>query len=188
MSLFTVIALAVGLAMDAFAVSIVEGGTYKKLHLRYAFRIAFLFGAFQAVMPIAGYFCGIAVKQYIVNFDHWAAFGLLSAIGIKMIYESFRINHAEKNRQSSGVILLLGLSVATSIDALAVGITLGIVKSSILFAALIIGIVTFILSYAGVFIGHKIGHFFENKIEAFGGVVLIGIGLKILLEHLFYSN
>ncbi|MBN1796016.1 MAG: manganese efflux pump [Sedimentisphaerales bacterium] len=180
----TITIIAVGLAMDAFAVSIVEGGTYQKLHVKHAFRIAFLFGAFQAFMPIAGYFCGVAVKQYIVGFDHWVAFGLLSFIGAKMIYESVKIKSSSQNRQSSGIVLLLGLSVATSIDALAVGVTLGIVQSSIAAAAVIIGMVTFILSYAGVYIGQRIGHFFENKIEAVGGLVLIGIGIKILLEHL----
>lgn len=169
--------------MDAFAVAIVEGGTYKKLHLLHAFRIAALFGLFQAVMPVVGYFCGVGVKNLIAGFDHWIAFALLCSIGIKMIYESFKIGPQAKN--SSGIIILLALSVATSMDALAVGVTLGLIESSITYAALIIGAVTFVLSYLGVYIGQKFGHFFEGKIEAAGGLILITIGLKILLEHLY---
>ena len=143
-TLLTIIVIAVGLAMDAFAVAVVEGGTYKKLHLLHAFRVAALFGFFQAVMPVVGYFCGVGVKNFIVGYDHWAAFALLSIIGAKMIYESFKIRADAKS--SSGIVILLALSVATSIDALAVGVTLGLVESSIAAAAIIIGAVTFILS------------------------------------------
>ena len=182
MGLFTIIIIAVGLAMDAFAVAIVEGSTYKRLHLLHAFRVAALFGLFQAVMPVVGYFCGIGLKSFIAGYDHWVAFGLLTAIGLKMIYESFKIKTDNKN--SSGVVMLLALSVATSIDALAVGVILGLVESSIVIAAVIIGVVTFVLSYAGVYIGQRIGHFFESRIEAAGGLVLIGIGIKILAGHL----
>ncbi len=182
MGLFTIIIIAVGLAMDAFAVAIVEGSTYKRLHLLHAFRVAALFGLFQAVMPLVGYFCGIGLKSFIAGYDHWVAFGLLTAIGLKMIYESFKIK--TDNKSSSGVVMLLTLSVATSIDALAVGVTLGLVESSIAIAVVIIGVVTFVLSYAGVYIGQRIGHFFESRIEAAGGLVLIGIGIKILAGHL----
>jgi len=183
MGLFTIVVIAIGLAMDAFAVAIVEGGAYKKLYLIHAFRVAVLFGLFQAFMPVVGYFCGVTVKSFIEGYDHWAAFGLLSAIGAKMIYESFKIKGNEKS--SSGVVMLLGLSVATSVDALTVGMTLGLVGSSIAVAAVIIGAVTFVLSYLGVYIGQKFGHFFESRIEAAGGLVLIAIGLKILLGHLY---
>ena len=169
--------------MDAFAVAVIEGGTYKKLHLLHAFRVAALFGLFQAVMPIVGYFCGLGVKNFILGYDHWASFALLGVIGAKMIYESFKIKVDAKS--SSGIIMLLALSVATSIDALAVGVTLGLVEGTIAVAAIIIGVVTFILSYLGVYIGQRFGHFFEGKIEAAGGLILIAIGLKILLGHLF---
>jgi putative Mn2+ efflux pump MntP len=169
-TLLTIIVVAIGLAMDAFAVAVVEGGTYKKLNLIHAFRIAALFGLFQAFMPVVGYFCGLGVKNLIAGYDHWAAFALLSAIGAKMIYESFRIKADVKS--SSGIVMLLALSVATSIDALVVGVTLGLVES-------------FVLSYLGVYIGQRLGHFFEGKIEATGGLILIAIGLKILLEHLY---
>jgi putative Mn2+ efflux pump MntP len=184
MGLFTIVVIAVGLAMDAFAVAVVEGGTYKKLHLIHAFRVAALFGLFQAIMPVVGYFCGVGVSGFIEGYDHWVAFALLSAIGVKMLYESFRIKESSDKRSSSSVAMLLALSVATSIDALAVGVTLGLVEGSIAVAALIIGAVTFVLSYLGVYIGQRFGHFFESRIEAAGGLVLIAIGLKILLGHL----
>ncbi len=171
--------------MDAFAVAIVEGGTYKKLHLIHAFRVAALFGLFQAFMPVVGYFCGVGVRDFIEGYDHWAAFGLLSAIGARMLYESFRIKEKGNEKSSSGVAMLLVLSVATSIDALAVGVTLSLVAGSIAAAAVIIGVVTFVLSYTGVYIGQRFGHFFESRIEAAGGLVLIAIGLKILLGHLY---
>jgi putative Mn2+ efflux pump MntP len=185
MRLLTIIVIAVGLAMDAFAVAIVEGSAYKKLHVLHAFRVAGFFGAFQALMPIAGYLCGVQVRGFIEGYDHWGAFVLLSAIGGKMLYESVKMGPRANSRQGSGVVVLLGLSVATSIDALVVGITLGLVARAIAVAAAVIGAVTFALSYAGVYIGHKGGHFFEGKIEAVGGLVLIAIGVKILAEQLY---
>jgi len=186
MGLITIVIIAVGLAMDAFAVSVVSGSAYKQLKVEHALRIAIFFGCFQAFMPLVGSLAGLSVKEYIVNYDHWIAFGLLSAVGGKMIYESFKIGSAEKNFDPSNVFVLLILSVATSIDALAIGITLSLIVSSIVVAVIIIGLVTFALSYLGVLIGKKFGHFFENKIEALGGLVLISIGLKILLEHLLF--
>ena len=118
MGLLTITVIAVGLAMDAFAVSIVEGGAYKKLHLLHALRLAVLFGLFQGVMPVAGYFFGIGVKNYIEGYDHWIAFILLSAIGLKMLYESRKIKPSKNEGSGPGIMMLLGLSVATSIDAL----------------------------------------------------------------------
>lgn len=182
--LLTIIIIAIGLAMDAFAVSIVSGAAYKQLNIKHALRLALFFGGFQAFMPLIGFLAGITVKEYIANFDHWIAFGLLSAIGAKMIYESTKIKPARQNPEHLNILVLLALSVATSIDALAVGITLSILKISIVVAAIIIGLITFILSYLGVFIGKNFGHFFESKIEALGGIILIAIGFKILLEHL----
>jgi putative Mn2+ efflux pump MntP len=166
MVLLTIVIIAIGLAMDAFAVSIVSGAAYKKLNIRHAFRLALFFGGFQA-------------------YDHWVAFALLTAVGAKMLYESTKIKPAHENSEPMNLLVLLALSVATSIDALAVGITLSLLRISIAMAAIIIGLVTFVLSYIGVFIGKNSGHFFENKIEALGGLILIAIGLKILFEHLF---
>jgi len=186
MGLITIIIIAVGLAMDAFAVSIVSGSAYKQLKIKHIFRIAVFFGAFQAIMPLIGSLAGMSVKQYLENYDHWIAFGLLSAVGAKMIYESFKITPAKQNFNPSNIFILLILSVATSIDALAVGITLSFLEVSIAIAVVIIGLVTFVLSYLGVFIGKKVGHFFESKIEAAGGLLLIALSLKILLEHLLF--
>ena len=186
MELVTIIIIAVGLAMDAFVVSIVSGGAYRQLHVKHALRMAIFFGAFQAFMPLIGSLAGLSLKDYIQDYDHWIAFALLAAVGGKMIYESFKIKSVEENVDPSNVFVLLVLSVATSIDALAIGITLSFITSYIITAVTIIGLITFGLSYAGVVIGKKFGHFFENKIEAFGGLVLIGIGVKILCEHLLF--
>jgi putative Mn2+ efflux pump MntP len=186
MQLLTIIIIAVGLSMDAFAVSIVSGSVYKQLKIKHAFRIAVFFGGFQAIMPLIGSLAGISVKEYIAGYDHWAAFALLSAVGAKMIYESFKITPAEENFNPENILVLLVLSVATSIDALVVGITLSFLRISIVTAVIIIGLVTFVISYLGVLIGKRFGHFFENKIEAIGGLVLIGLGAKILFEHLVF--
>ncbi len=183
MDLVTIIVIAVGLAMDAFAVSIVSGSVYQQLHVRHAVRMAVFFGGFQAFMPLIGSLAGMSVKDYIADYDHWVAFGLLAAVGGKMIYESFKIESSKKSLDPSNVMVLLVLALATSIDALAIGITLSLIVSSITVAVIIIGLVTFVLSYLGVFIGKKFGHFFENKIEALGGIILIGLGIKILFEH-----
>jgi putative Mn2+ efflux pump MntP len=148
--------------------------------------MAVFFGGFQALMPLIGSLAGLSAKEYIVDYDHWVAFGILGAVGGKMIYESFKIKSVEDNYDPSNVIVLLVLSVATSIDALAVGLTLSLITQSIAAAVIIIGLTTFVLSYFGVLIGKKFGHFFENKIEILGGLILIGLGIKILIEHLFF--
>ncbi len=186
MKLLSIIIIAVALAMDAFAVSVVSGSVYKRLKMRQIFRMAVFFSGFQALMPLIGSLAGLSIKKYIAGYDHWIAFGLLSAVGAKMIYESFKIGSVEQSFDPSNIFILLVLSVATSIDALAVGVTLSLITSSIIVAVIIIGIVTFALSYLGVFIGKRIGHFFENKIAALGGLFLIALGLKILTQHLFF--
>jgi putative Mn2+ efflux pump MntP len=185
MGLITIIVVAIGLAMDAFAVSVVSGSAYKQLNVKHALRMAAFFGAFQAFMPLVGALAGLTVRAYIADYDHWIAFALLSAIGAKMIYESFKIKSTGQNSNPANILVLLALSVATSIDALTVGITLSLLSVSIALAATVIGLTTFLLSYLGVFIGKKVGHFFENKIEALGGLILIGLGVKILSGHLF---
>jgi len=184
MNLATIIVIAVGLAMDAFAVSIATGAAYKQPRTSHAFRIALAFGGFQAIMPVIGWFAGLVMKDFVADYDHWVAFILLTAIGSKMIYESFKIKHAPE--QLSTAILLI-LAVATSIDALAVGITFSFfLAGSLIIAVIIIGLITFVLSYAGFYIGKHLGHFFESRIAAFGGLILICIGIKILLQHLFF--
>lgn len=186
MQLATIIIIAVGLAMDALAVSIVSGSAYKQLKLKHTLRIALFFGGFQAFMPLVGSLAGLSIKEYTAGFDHWIAFGLLSAVGAKMIYESFKIGPNRKSPDPSKIYVLLVLSVATSIDALAVGVTLSLITSSIITAVIIIGVVTFVLSYLGVSIGKKLGHFFENRLQAIGGLFLITLGAKILIQHLFF--
>ncbi len=181
----TVCGIAVGLAMDAFAVSVVSGSVFKNLHIKHALRMALFFGAFQAIMPLLGYAAGNLFAGYITAWDHWIAFGLLAAVGGKMIYESFKFSTVEeKSKDPSSLGVLLTLSIATSIDALAVGVTLSLMTASIMAAVTVIGIITFALSYGGFEIGKRVGHFFENKIEIIGGLILIGIGVKILISHL----
>lgn len=184
MHVVTILFVAIGLAMDALAVSIVTGSVYRELHIRHVLRMALFFGAFQAVMPLIGSLAGLGLKAYINPFDHWIAFGLLAFVGGKMIYEAFEIQSAEKNLDPSNLTILLMLSIATSIDALAVGVTLSLLTNSVAFAVCVIGLVTFVLSYAGVAIGKRCGHFFESKIEILGGLVLIAIGVRILVSHL----
>ena len=186
MELITIIIIAVGLAMDAFAVSIVSGSVYRQLHVKHALRMAAFFGGFQALMPLIGSLAGLSAKDYVAEYDHWIAFAILSAVGGKMIYESFKIKSVEDSRDPSNIVVLLILSVATSIDALAVGLTLSLIAHSIVEAVIVIGLITFGLSYLGVVIGKRFGHFFENKIEVIGGLILIGLGVKILIGHLLF--
>ena len=182
--LLTIVPIAVALSMDAFAISIVTGSMYKQQPFKPAFLLAIFFGGFQALMPLIGFACASTLISYIEGYDHWVAALILSAIGIKMIYESFKIKQARKDFDPCNIAVLLFLSIATSIDALAVGFSLNLITNSVFWAILIIGFTTFCICYTGVFIGKSFGHFFENKIEAIGGLVLIGIGLKILLQHL----
>jgi len=181
--------IAIGLAMDAFAVSIATGATYKKSGNTHAFKMAFAFGGFQAIMPVIGWFAGLTLREFITDYDHWVAFILLAFIGGKMIYESFKIKHAQQQTDRLSVAMLLVLAIATSIDALAVGITFSfLLAGSLVIAVIIIGLITFAFSYAGFYLGKRFGHFFETGIEALGGLILLGIGTKILLEHLVFSN
>ena len=184
MHTITIVAIAFGLAMDAFAVSVASGLAIKKLKVRQALRIAFFFGVFQAVMPLIGWLAGLSLRELISEFDHWIAFGLLGFIGAKMIYESFKLQADKKQINPLRLDVLLTLSLATSIDALAVGVTFAFLNVAIAWPIIIIGLITFATSFAGVFIGDKFGHIFESKIELAAGLVLIAIGLKILLEHL----
>ncbi len=176
--------IALGLAMDAFAVSITSGFTIKQLRIHHALRVGLFFGLFQAVMPLVGWAVGLSVRDFVVEVDHWIAFSLLVLVGGKMIYESFKIESIKKRPDVLKISTLLMLSLATSIDALIMGVTFAMLKISILLPILVIGIVTFLLSFVGVYIGDRLGHFFENKMEFVGGLVLIGIGIKILIEHL----
>jgi len=172
------------LAMDCFAVSIAGGTLVKKPQLKNALKIGAFFGIFQAVMPLIGWGVSYSFKTLIADFDHWVAFGLLSAIGIKMIVESFKKDEDKKNKDILNNHILILLAFATSIDALVVGLSLSILKISLLYSVMIIGFFAFALSVMGYFIGNKAGSFLKNKVEIIGGVIIIGIGIKILLEHL----
>lgn len=180
MSVVELFILAVGLAMDAFAVSICKGLSLKKINWKHMCIAGAWFGGFQALMPTIGYFLGSVFTDMITKYDHWAAFILLAIIGANMIKESF--GDEEEVDASMTVKSMLLLAIATSIDALAVGITFAFMKVNILVAVIFIGVVTFICSAVGVKIGSVFGTKYKSKAELFGGVVLILIGLKILLE------
>ena len=182
--ILTILLIALGLAMDAFAVSIAHGITSKTLRSGNALKLAISFGSFQAFMPALGWLAGLSLLDLISGVDHWAAFGLLFFIGCKMVYESFKMTPSEKEHKKLTMPILLMLSVATSIDALAVGLSFAFLKIAVTIPIMIIGSVTFMLSFLGVTFGSKLGKFFENKIEIIGGLVLIAIGMKILFEHM----
>lgn len=186
MGFFELFLIAVGLSMDAFAVSICKGLKMQRFNVRHAGVIALAFGGFQALMPVIGWFLGKQFESYITGIDHWIAFALLAVIGGKMAVESFKKEEeaSSKENEKLDVKELLVLAVATSIDALAVGITFAFLQVSIVPAVSLIGVITFVLSALGVFIGHKFGAKFKSKAELAGGIILILIGLKILLEHL----
>ena len=178
-----IILIAVGLAMDSFSVSIARGFTSTKTKLSIeALKTGFFFGLFQGVMPLIGWFAGLSVIDFISGFDHWLAFGLLCLIGLRMIYESISKESKQLVNSSSFKVLLI-LSIATSIDALAVGLSLSFLETSIITPAIMIGVIAFSLSFLGVFLGKKFGSYFE-KIGVLGGVILIVIALRILFEHL----
>lgn len=184
MSWPSLIAIAVALAMDAFAVAIVSGLTLNPMTGRHIFRLAFHFGLFQFLMPIIGWLAGVAIQKYIAAYDHWIAFALLSFIGGKMIYESFQADETKRTTSdpTTGWSLVL-LSIATSIDALAVGLSLAMLGSSIIFQAIVIGIVAALFTIGGMLLGRRIGAFWGKRVEVFGGIILCGIGIKIVIEH-----
>jgi len=185
MDFFVILIIAIGLAMDAFAVSLGIGTSQQSNYPRARFRLAFHFGLFQFLMPILGWAAGIKILPFISSVDHWIAFILLAYVGINMIRSG--LNKEEKsylNDPSKGKTLVL-LAIATSIDALAVGLSLAMLNIQILAPAIIIGIVTFAISMLGLFVGNLLGKKFGKQMEILGGVLLIGIGLRILISHLF---
>ena len=185
MGIAELVVIAVGLAMDAFAVSVCKGLAMRKIDYKQTVLIAVFFGGFQALMPFFGWLLGRQFEKYITSFDHWIAFLLLAFIGGKMIYEALKKDEeAIENSARLDLKELVVLSVATSIDALAVGITFAFLKVNIALSVSLIGVITAVLSATGVFIGHKFGEKYKNKAELAGGAVLVLIGLKILLEHL----
>mgnify|MGYP002523400581 CR=1 FL=1 len=184
MSVIELLILAVGLSMDAFAVSVCKGLSVEKVKVKHYFIVGGWFGGFQALMPTIGYLIGSAFERYITAVDHWIAFALLVFFGGKMIFEAFKKDDEEVSA-SFGFKAMLVLALATSIDALAVGVTFALLPDvNIVFAVLFIGVITFALSAAGLKIGNVFGARFKNKAEIVGGVILVLMGVKILLSHL----
>ena len=187
MKILDIILIAIGLAMDCFVVSIACGMAMKKIRFWPVFRIAFFFGFFQAIMPLIGWLIGSRFRVYVENFDHWIAFIILVFLGIRMIHENFKKHHPDKKRLNPYKLsVVLTLALATSVDALAVGFTFAFLRLNLWLSILIIGITSLLISIFGIFFGHKYFCRFNVPAELLGGIVLIGIGTKILLEHLFF--
>lgn len=192
MSFFSIFMTGIGLSMDAFAVSLAKGICLKENELKYSLRVSLFFGGFQALMPLLGWWVGRYFESYIKSFDHWIAFILLAIIGGKMLIEAIKELKstedteiaAECERDEFSYKKLTILAIATSIDALAVGVSFAFLSVSIIPSITIIGITTFVLSFFAVFLGKKLGEYMQSYAEIIGGVILIGIGIKILIEHL----
>ncbi|MFH1222713.1 MAG: manganese efflux pump MntP family protein [Pseudomonadota bacterium] len=179
--------IAVGLAMDAFAVSIGLGVKNVSYKVKYALRVALFFGAFQAVMPFIGWLLGEQFAPLISNYDHWVAFSLLAAVSFKMIYEGVKGGSVTSDGDKKvSLHTLLLLSLATSIDALAVGVSFAFLGVKILIPCIVIGGVTFVISFVGVDIGKRLGSRFKNGAEILGGVILLAIAVKILFQHILF--
>ena len=184
MSFITIGFLAVGLSLDALAVAVAAAITLDEVSPRHVFRLAFHFGLFQALMPIIGWLAGMQLEQFIVNWDHWVAFGLLTFIGVKAIREALTGADAAVARDDpTRGLTLVGLALATSIDALAVGVSLAMLRVSIWYPSVIIGCITSAITALGMILGRRLGKRFGKKVEVAGGAVLIVIGLKILIQH-----
>ncbi len=193
MTVWEILLIGLGVSADAFAVSMCKGVEMKKIIWKYALLIALFFGGFQMIMPLIGWGAGSLFQKYITEFDHWIAFGLLLLLGGKMIYDGIFDKDEKKEGDEDkplklGLGTLLVMAIATSIDALAVGVTFAFLSVNIWLAVGIIGATTFTFSLVGVGIGVKVGDKFRNKAEILGGVILILLGVKILLEHLDVIN
>lgn len=177
-----ILALALGLAMDAFSVTLSMGAVYKKIHIKHTLLIAGMFGLFQAIMPLIGWMIGYSLSSFLEPVAHLIAFYLLVIIGLKMIYESGQLEKTGKSESFKiNIATILILSVATSIDALAAGFTITLLETSLCNSIIAIGLITFALCVIGTQIGSKFGHLFEGRIEIIGGIILILIGIKTLL-------
>ena len=185
MSIFTFIIIGIGLSIDSFTACVSIGVCLGQIRIKDVLKIAFFMSFFQGLMPLFGWVAASSFESYIKDIDHWVAFILLSIIGSKMIYDSIFSKSEIKCLSPTKIWFLIGIALATSIDALIVGISFGVLQISIWTPIIIIAITTFIFSVVGVIVGKKIGNKFNSKITIIGGVILIGLGIKILLEHLF---
>ena len=186
MDIFAVLLIAVGLAMDAFAVSLGIGTTERSTDPRARFRLAFHFGLFQFMMPVIGWFAGSTVSRWIAPVDHWIALVLLSYVGVNMIRSGLNPEKESYSRDPSRGRTLVVLAVATSIDALAVGLSLAMLNVAIITPSIVIGVVTYSLSMVGLLAGNKLGEKFGKRMEVLGGIILIGIGVRVVITHLFF--
>lgn len=182
MDLFSLLFLAAALAMDAFSVAVTDGMLIKNIRITGALKIGLFFGGFQFLMPCIGNFISSFAEQYIEQFDHWIVFILLGFLGVRMIIESRSQHEIPKNPLKTSTLFLM--AIATSIDALAAGITLAAVNSPVLLSSMVIGMTAFIFSFSGTFIGKRFGDCLGSKAETIGGIILILIGIKTLIEHL----
>ena len=189
MHLYQIFIIALGLSMDAFAAALCKGLAMSKKNLKIALLIAVFFGGFQALMPLLGWLLGFRFATHIEAYDHWIAFGILTILGGKMLFEAIKNRNkgcpVYSNKKEVYKRELFQLGIATSIDAFAIGLTFAFFEVAILPAIAIIGLVTFAISLLAVYVGNYFGEKLKTKAEIFGGLVLIGIGLKILIEHLF---
>lgn len=190
MDIFILIGIAVGLSLDAFTVAVTNSTIIKNLKLRDGLRMSLFFGFFQMIMPIMGWAAGLTFSRYIQGFDHWIAFALLALVGGRMIWSGFSGDNSTASNKNEHIQdcrhlpTLLVLSIATSIDAMAVGLSFALIKISVIFPSIIIGIITFFMSLIGYFIGKKIGEKLNLKLDIIGGIILIGIGIKIVCDHI----
>lgn len=186
MGIIELLLTAVALSMDALAVSITNGLTIRKLSIKHALKTGLFFGFFQALMPAIGYLAGSSIRDLIQPIDHWVTFGLLAVIGGKMAWDALHEKDDEEDKveDPTNTVTLTMMAIATSIDALAVGIGLALTNVNIIASALCIGLVTFVLCTFGVMLGKKLGDAFQKHAQVIGGLVLIAIGLKVLIEHL----
>lgn len=184
MELIPLFLIAIGLSFDTFAVSVSTGLCLPNLRFVQAIKIALTLGFFQALMPFIGWALGKQISDYISDYDHWVAFGLLLALGTKMIFESFKNDTPEKCLNPLKPLVLIWLAIATSIDALVVGLSFAFLNMNIYSSVIIIGFVTYMVAMLGMLFGKKLGNRLGKRMEIIGGLILIGIGTKILMEHL----
>ena len=183
MGIFELFLIGIGLSMDAFAVAICKGLSMRKIDVRQTVTVALFFGGFQALMPFLGWALGKQFEQYITQYDHWIAFVLLVYIGGKMLWEALHSKGEDTAPANFSIKELLILAIATSIDALAVGVSMAFMNVPVLLSAVVIGVVAFVLSVVGGLAGRRLGALFQRRAELVGGLVLVGIGIKILVEH-----
>ncbi len=184
MGIVSLLIIAIGLSFDTFAVSVTTGLTVSHIRFWQAVRIALTLAFFQALMPLIGWFLGMQVDQYIKDYDHWIAFILLSVLGFKMIYESFKEEEDNSSFNPLKPLVVIGMAIATSIDALVVGVSFALIDINIFQSLFIIGAITFLTAMVGMLFGKKVGGRLGKRMEIIGGIILFGIGLKILFSHL----